>query len=153
MLGATSVNKEGLGLASGERRIDENMSANGRRSHAWLPQSKGEPGDPFLPKVGELYLVDTAIYSFGTDPAADRRAVVVNVPSSQSSRSPIQIATRTSQPVGGVAHPADNSVGCDRDGVFSDLASIEQQLWRPENVQYLGELPEPFLAAVLRRFT
>jgi len=45
------------------------------------------------------------------------------------------------------------SLGCDRDGVFSDLVSIEQQLWTPQNVECLGVLPEPFLSDVLRRFS
>lgn len=129
------------------------MSRADGRSHAWLARKKGEAGEPFLPKVGELYLVSTIIYSFGHDPAADRPAVVISVPPEQASHSPIQLVTRTSKPVPGVEHPADMSLRCDRDGVFSDLVSIEQQLWRPENVEYLGPLPEPFLSDVLGRFS
>jgi hypothetical protein len=123
------------------------------RSHAWLARKKGEPGEPFLPKVGELYLVNTTIYTFGHDPAADRRAVVISVPLDPASRSPIQFVTRTSQNVPGVRHPADLSLRCDRDGVFSDLGSAEQQMWTPQSVELLGVLPEPFLSQVLRRFT
>jgi hypothetical protein len=123
------------------------------RSHAWLARKKGEPGEPFPPKVGQLYLVNTTIYTFGHDPAADRRAVVISVPLDPASRSPIQFVTRTSQNVPGVRHPADLSLGCDRDGVFSDLASAEQQMWTPQNVELLGVLPEPFLSQVLRRFS
>lgn len=129
------------------------MSRGGRRSHAWLAQEKGAPGEPFLPKVGELYLVDTTIFSFGHDPAADRRSVVIGVPPDLTSRSPIQVATRTSQSVPGVKHPRDYSLRCNLDGVFSDLVSVELQLWRPESVEYLGILPEPFLTEVLRRFS
>jgi hypothetical protein len=129
------------------------MSSGGGRSHAWLPRRKGEPGEPFLPKVGELYLVNTFIYSIGHDPAADRPAVVICVPPDPSSRSPIQLVTRTSKPVPGVRHPADLSLKLNRNGVFSDLVSVEQQLWRPENVEYLGLLPEPCLSDVLRRFS
>ena len=129
------------------------MSRGGGRSHAWLSRQKGESGEPFLPKVGELYLVSTIIYTFGHDPAADRQAVVICVPPEPASRSPIQLVTRTSKTAPGIAHPADMSLGLDRDGVFSDLVSIEQQLWRPPNVELLGVLPEPFLAAVLRRFS
>jgi len=33
------------------------------------------------------------------------------------------------------------------------LVSVEQQLWRPQNVECLGVLPEPFLSDVLRRFS
>ena len=37
--------------------------------------------------------------------------------------------------------------------MFSDLVSVEQQLWRPQNVHCLGVLPEPYLSQVLRRFS
>lgn len=124
-----------------------------RPSHALLPRDKGEFGEPFLPQIGELYLVETIICSLGTDPAADRPAVVITVPPGSGSKSPIQLVTRTSQNVAGVAHPADLSVGCDRNGVFSDLVSVEQQLWRPGNVLRLGVLPEPYLSRVLDRFS
>jgi hypothetical protein len=59
---------------------NEHMSRGDGRSHAWLARKKGELGEPFLPKVGELYLVNTTIYTFGHDPAADRPAVVISVP-------------------------------------------------------------------------
>jgi hypothetical protein len=129
------------------------MSRRGR-SHAWLPKKKGEPGEPFLPTIGQLYLVNTTIYMIGHDPAAARPAVVVVVPAEPGSRFPIQIVTRTSKPVpGGVRHPADRALQLECDGVFADLTSVEQQLWRPENVELRGMLPEPFLSDVLRRFT
>jgi hypothetical protein len=124
-----------------------------RPSHALLPRDKGELGEPFLPKIGELYLVQTTIYAIGTDPAADRPAVVLTVPPEPESKSPIQVVTRTSKNTPGVAHPADIRIGCDRNGVFSDLVSIEQQLWRPGNVFRLGVLPEPYLSQVLERFS
>ena len=101
------------------------------KTHALLPRDKGKQGEPCLPQVGQLYLVDTIIYAFGTNPAADRRAVVITVPPGPGSKSPIQVVTRTSKKAPGVAHPADLSIGCDRNGVFSDLVSVEQQLWRP----------------------
>jgi hypothetical protein len=128
------------------------MARSGGRSHAWLSQKKGQPGEPFLPEVGELYLVSTIVYMCGYDPAADRPAVVIGVPAEPASRSPIQLVTRTSKAVPGVKHPADASLELDRDGVFSDLVSVEQQLWSPQNVRRLGVLPEPFLSDVLRRF-
>jgi len=141
------------------RRVDEHMSRGDGRSHAWLARKKGESDEPFLPNVGELYLVSTTIYSFGHDPAADRPAVVLVTPESASHR-PIQLVTRTSKPVTrtskpvpGISHPADTSLKLDRDGVFSDLVSVERQLWTPQNVEYLGILPEPFLSAVLGRFS
>lgn len=128
------------------------MSNSAGRSHAWLPKKKGEPGEPFLPQVGELYLITTTIFTLGSDPAASRPAVVILVPADPGSRFPIQVVTRTSKRVPGVAHPKDRNLKLDRDGVFSDPTSIEQQLWRPENVMLLGVLPEPYLSSVLRRF-
>lgn len=124
--------------------------ANDGRSHAWLPRVREETGDPFLPEVGELYLVKTIIYS-SSDPAADRRAVVVFVPPPSVPHSTIQLFTRTSKDVRGVKHPADLALRCDRDGVFSDLVSVEQRLWTPQNVTRLGILGEPYLAKVLER--
>lgn len=129
------------------------MSRGDGRSHAWLAQKKGESSEPFLPTVGELYRVTTIIYTFGHDPAADRPAVVLCAPPPEVPHSPIQLVTRTSKRVPGIAHPADMSLKCDRDGVFSDLVSVEKQLWTPQNVEYLGVLPEPYLSAVLRRFS
>jgi hypothetical protein len=128
--------------------------SRGGRSHAWLPKKKGEPGEPFLPVVGQVYLVNTNIFTLGNDPAAARPAVVVAVPADPGSRFPIALATRTSKPVpGGVKHPADPALKLEYDGVFADSASVEQQLWRPENVVLRGTLPEPYLSDVLRRFT
>lgn len=129
------------------------MSRGKGRSHAWLARKKEQAGEPFLPKVGELYLVDTTIYTFGHDPAAARPAVVMCVPPDRASRSPIRLVTRTSKSAPGVRHPADKSLGCDRDGVFSDLVTVEQQMWAPQNVKLLGVLSEPFLSDVLRRFS
>jgi hypothetical protein len=129
------------------------MSQGQRRTHGWLSRLQGESGEPFLPQVGELYLINTRI-CFGFDPAADRPAVVLCVPPDRTSRSPIQLVTRTSQPVsGGVTHPADKALQLDRDGTFSDLVSVEQQLWRSPNVRLLGLLPEPYLSLVVRRFS
>lgn len=122
-------------------------------SHSLLPGPRGEPGEPFLPKVGELYRVNTIIFLLGNDPAAARPAVVVTVPPDPTSRFPIQLVTRTSKSVPGIVHPADSTLGLNRDGVFADLVSVELQLWRPQNVERLGVLPDPYLSAVLRRFT
>jgi hypothetical protein len=128
------------------------MAGKGRRTHALLHTVKGEQGEPFLPEVGQLYIVNTLVY-FANDPAPERPAVVIGVPPKGVSHSPVRIVTRTTKlQVAGVPHPADRSCGCDRDGVFSDLASVEQPLWRPENVRLVGVLPAEYLAAVLERF-
>jgi hypothetical protein len=124
-----------------------------RSKHALFPKDLGPLGEPFLPAVGELYLIDTAVYTLGIDPAANRRAVVITVPAISGSKAPVQVVTRTSQDVPGVGHPADLSIVCDLDGVFSDLVSIEQQTWRPGNVLKLGDLPEPYRSRVLERFS
>jgi hypothetical protein len=129
------------------------MSRSAGRSHAWLPKQMGEPGEPFLPKVGEVYRINTIITTIGHDRAAARPAVVIAIPSDPVSRFPIQVAARTSQRVPGVLHPADRSLNLDLDGVFSDLRSVELGLWRPEYVVRLGVLPDPYLSEVLRRFT
>ncbi|WP_203791417.1 hypothetical protein [Paractinoplanes rishiriensis] len=130
------------------------MSNNRRRSHAWLATAKGEPGEPFLPKVGELYLITTTIFALGNDPGASRPGVVIVVPAEPGSRFPIEVVTRTSRKVPGVSHPADRKLSShlDKDGVFSTLTQVEQQLWRPENVMRLGVLTDPYLSEVLRRF-
>ena len=129
------------------------MSRPQRRPHALLPRFKGDLGEPFIPKFGELYLVETRIVGYGTDPAADRPAVVISLPPGPESKSPIQVVTRTSQAVPGVQHPADVDLRLNKDGVFADLASIEQQLWRPGNVLLLGVLADPYLTLVQERFS
>lgn len=129
------------------------MARSGRGSrHALLPVSKGASTVPFVPLVGELYLISTAVFTFGfTDPAADRRAVVISV--AAGTGGVIQVVTRTSDlEAPGVRHPKDMSLGCDRDGVFSDLGSVERQFWTPVNVKPLGVLPDPFLADVKARY-
>lgn len=128
------------------------MARDQRRPHALLARLKGERGEPFLPEAGQVYRVNTLIYTFGHDKAAARPAVVLCVPPDPASKSPIQLVTRTSQPAPGIKHPADKSLGLDRDGTFSTLVSVEQQLWKPENVELLGMLPEPYLTQVIERF-
>jgi hypothetical protein len=128
------------------------MSGGQRKPHHVLAPDFGPLGQPALPAVGELYLVRTLLYS-STDPAAARRAVVVQVPPAPSPAARIRIATRTSDAsAAGVAHPHDLAIGCDLDGVFSDAGSCTASSWRPGNVKILGVLPEPFLTRVLEWF-
>ncbi|MGB3441499.1 MAG: hypothetical protein WBA97_22350 [Actinophytocola sp.] len=129
------------------------MAQSRRRTHAWLAPHTGVSGEPYLPQLRQLYRVNTIVYSYGNDPAAARPAVVLYVAPDSASRSVIQLVTRTSKQVPGVPHPADKTLGCDRDGVFSDLVSVEQQLWTPQNVEPLGILPDPFWTQVLERFS
>ena len=129
------------------------MARDQRRPHALLAHLRSEPGEPFLPEEGQLYLVNTVIFTFGSDPAAARPAVVLCVPPSQASKSPIQLVTRTSKDVPGVKHPADRSLRLNANGTFSRLVSVERQLWRPENVELLGVLPDPYRSQVMARFS
>lgn len=117
-----------------------------RPTHALRTPDFGPPGPPYLPQIGQMYLVRTLVYA-SHDPAAARRAVVVTVPATKFGR--IQLVTRTTKQVDGVPHAADLAIGCDEDGVFSELVGVEQPQWRSGNVVLLGVLREPTLSAVL----
>jgi hypothetical protein len=121
-----------------------------KRSHAVLAPPFGPEGPPFLPNAGEVYWVRTHLYS-STDPAPARPTVVLAVPALKSAR--IQLVTRTSGRAPGVAHPADLALGLDRDGVFSDLVSVDCSQWCPQNVRLCGPLEEAVWEAVLERFS
>lgn len=100
-----------------------------------------------------MYQINTIIFSFRHDPAPERPAVVLEVPP-EGSTLPIRVVTRTSDgEVPGVKHPLDPDLHLDKDGVFSDLVTIEQELWRPGNVELLGELAEPYWSEVGERFS
>lgn len=115
------------------------------RSHAVLAPDLGPPGPPFVPKIGELYLVRSLLYS-SADRAAARRAAVCSVPGVITVASRIQLVTRTSNvDAPGVKHARDLSISCDRDGVFSDLVSCLASSWRPGDVRFLGVVPAPLM--------
>lgn len=83
------------------------MSGDRRRRHALLPPDLGPYGPPYLPVVGELYLVRTLLYS-SSDPAPARRAVVVGVPTVSTPTARVRLVTRTSDKrVAGVQHDQD----------------------------------------------
>ncbi|WP_433521682.1 hypothetical protein ACQPZ2_30880 [Nocardia pseudovaccinii] len=96
--------------------------------------------------------MNTTIY-WSNDPAAARPVVVLCVPPAETPHGVIQFVTRTSKSVQGIQHPADTSLQLDRKGVFSHLASAEQHLWAPQNVELLGVLKDPYLTRVLERFS
>ncbi len=121
-----------------------------QRGHALLAPPFGTPGPAFLPAGGEIYWVRTLLYS-STDPAPARPAVVLLVPALASAR--IQVVTRTSGSSVGVAHPADQSLGLDVAGVFSDLVSVERSAWCPHNVRLCGRLEEAVWKLVEERFS
>lgn len=68
-------------MSAGQEGRQRGVGSDRRLRHALLAPDLGPSGPPYLPVVGELYLVRTLLYS-STDPAAARRAVVVSVPSS-----------------------------------------------------------------------
>ena len=105
--------------------------------------------DPYLPEVGEVYWVDTAILQGADKPF--RPALVLWVPPSVTGR--ITVATRTSAAgAAGVPHPAAPELGLKKDGVFSRIRSAEARLWTPGNVRYLGLVDASLTAAVQREF-
>ena len=125
--------------------------APGRRGHAILGVPGGPRGEPFIPEVGDVYLVNTILYS-ASDPAAVRPAVVLEA--DPNPFRPIRVVTRTSDTsVRGVAHPAESALGLERDGVWSDLTSVEQGRWREPDVRRLGTLREDVLGRVRARFS
>lgn len=125
------------------------MTREGRKRHRLLGPDLGPFGEPALPAVGELYLVRSLLYQ-ADDPADVRPGVVFGVPPKVAPGAYVQIVTRTSDTtMPGVFHPADLTIGCDLDGVFSELGVCLAESWRPGNVRLLGVLPEPYLTSVL----
>jgi hypothetical protein len=134
------------------RSAGDAMAGQGDRSHVLLAHLGQEQGEPFLPKVGEVFLVNSLFY-YGNDPAAARPAVVLEVPPAKLGHSPVRIVTRTHlTKTQGVWHPADPGCGCTVPGVFSDLRTVDQSAWRVPNVKFLGVLADEFFAQVVERF-
>ena len=116
-----------------------------KKSHATYVAPSGPPSGPFLPAVGELYWVDTLLYT-ASDPAHRRPAVVVDVP--EPPHSPIRIATRTTNlDVRGVRHAAQPQWSL-QEGVFSDLNLVKKSEWRTPRVSLIGSLDASTLDAV-----
>jgi len=125
--------------------------APGGHGHAILSVPGGPRGDPFVPQVGDVYLVNTILYS-ASDPASARPAVVLEA--DPNPHRLIRVVTRTSDTsVRGVAHRADRALGLERDGVWSDLTSVQQDRWREPDVRRLGTLREDVLKGVRARFS
>lgn len=104
-------------------------------------------GETKLPRVGEIYLVETWIFG-GSDPKQNRPCVVVREPASETDL--VMVITRTSDTdVRGVQHPQDPSLRLTLPGVFSlrHLRSAEARLFMAA-VEFRGELPEPYLTRV-----
>ena len=121
-----------------------------RKTHATFVAPSGPPSGPFLPVEGELYWVDTLLYS-ASDPAPRRPAVVFNVP--DPPHSPIQIVTRTTDlQVRGVRHDAQPHFDLD-EGVFSDLANVRKEAWCAPRVSRIGLLDADTMNTVRGRFS
>lgn len=107
-------------------------------------------GVPFLPSVGQVYLVATIIFQ-PADKKPRRPVVVVGAPLDLRGR--VAVVARTSDTdEDGIAHAADLALGLDKDGVFARLKTTEAQLWTPRNVLLRGSLPADVLRDVVARW-
>jgi mRNA-degrading endonuclease toxin of MazEF toxin-antitoxin module len=121
----------------------------GKKGHAAYVASTAAPGPAFLPAVGDMYWVDTLLYT-PADKAHRRPAVVLEVP--EPAHSPIRIATRTTDlEVRGVRHAAQPQWGLE-DGVFSDLNHVKKDEWCSPRVTPIGALDGDTMNAVRERF-
>lgn len=103
--------------------------------------------DPYLPAVGDLFLVNTAILD-AVDVHPRRPAVVIEVPTNLQGR--IYVVTRTRNlKRSGVTHPPMPSADLHDKGVFAYLRSAEAIMWKHEHVTYLDVLDEGTLKDVL----
>jgi len=103
--------------------------------------------DPYLPAVGDLFLVSTAILD-AVDVHPRRPGVVIEIPANLGGR--IQLVTRTRNlKQAGVPHPPMPSADLYEPGVFAYPRSAEALLWKREHVTWLGVLDAQTLAAVL----
>lgn len=124
-----------------------------RRLHALLTPNLGPLGDPYLPEIGQVFWVESLLYS-SSDPAPGRPAVVIAVPSAPNATARIQIVTRTSDTtVAGVLHEAGLLPTLNKPGVFSDLVSCRASSWRAGRVRLVGQLCDPHLGRVMERFS
>lgn len=121
-----------------------------KKAHATYVAPTGPPSPPFIPAVGEVYWVDTLLYT-ASDPAPRRPAVVVDVP--EPAHSPIRIATRTTNlEVRGVPHPAQPQWGLG-EGVFSDLNLVTKNEWCSPRVTLIGSLDNETMDSIRDRFS
>jgi hypothetical protein len=120
-----------------------------KKTHAIYVAPSGPSSAPFLPIEGQLFWVDTLLYS-ASDPAHRRPAVVIDVP--WPPHSPIRIATRTTDlEVRGVQHEAQPQWSLDR-GVFSDLNLVKKGDWCTPRVSLIGPIDSKTMDAVRGRF-
>jgi hypothetical protein len=123
--------------------------ASRRGQSAHMPYF-GPPGPPFLPNIGDVYMVAPLLYS-SNDPEPMRPAVVIEVPARPDAR--IRIVTRTSELYKpGVRHGVAPQLGLDRAGMWSNLESVERSLWCPQSVRWKGPLERAVFEEVLERF-
>jgi len=107
--------------------------------------------DPFVPSIGEIYLVRTEIMLL-PDPKERRPAVVIERPAGPVGR--VHVVTRTTDTTRkGVAHPPTPALGLQSAGVFWRYTSTEAASWTPRNCRLLGILDPLTLRRILERFT
>ncbi|MEU9396298.1 hypothetical protein AB0D86_40665 [Streptomyces sp. NPDC048324] len=105
-----------------------------------------QSGNPSI-TVGSLWWMPTVVMS-GNDPKERRPLVVVQ----EVRYGLVQVITRTSDVnVPGVLHPADDSLGLNKPGVFSirHLRSVEERYFNGGTAQYMGVLGDPYLQQVI----
>lgn len=106
---------------------------------------------PYLPSVGEVYWVDSAIIH-PKDKKSDRPVLVVEVPASISGRITIVTRTTNEERTPGLPSPADTELGLNRPGVWGYLRTAEANLWTPSMVEYRGSVDLAVLVAVRKVF-
>lgn len=107
--------------------------------------------NPYLPDVGEIYWVDSAIIH-PKDKKPDRPVLVVEVPATLSGRITIVTRTTNEERTPGVPSPPDPDLGLNKPGVWGYLRSAEANLWTPSMVEYRGPVELAVLLAVREVF-
>lgn len=121
-----------------------------KKAHATYVAPTGPPSAAYLPVEGELFWVDSLLYS-ASDPAPRRPAVVLDVP--EPPHSPIRIVTRTTDlTVRGIRHGAQPQWAL-QEGVFSDLNLVKKGEWCGPRVALIGSLDAETMDAVKGRFS
>lgn len=66
----------------------------------------------------------------------------------------VVVITRTTEKVGGVAHPPDPELGLNQEGYFAlrNQRHAEARLFQPPQVERVGRLEEPYLSRVLELY-
>ena len=148
-VGRPAATPERSGPRRGERTTGTARPPN--RDDGRPAVRRQDPADvPFLPTVGQVYLVATVLFQ-PPDKKPHRPFVVVDAPLTMRGRIAV-VARTTDTNAAGIAHSADPALSLDKDGVFALLKSVEAQEWTPRNAALCGQLPPAVLQQVIRRW-